>query len=58
MVYDLDDYSWPFKSESVIDVVAEHCLEHLIDHNRTMKEIHRRLVKGGQAKLKIPHFTW
>ena len=58
LVYDLDEYPWPFKTESVIEVVAEHCLEHLIDHNRAMKEIHRVLVKGGLAKIKVPHFTW
>jgi SAM-dependent methyltransferase len=36
----------------------EHCLEHLVDHNRAMKEIHRILRKGGTAKITVPHFTW
>jgi len=58
VVYNLDEYPWPFESNSVDEVVMEHCLEHLIDHNRGMKEIHRILKKGGIAKISVPHFTW
>lgn len=58
IVFDLDYYPWPFKTESVDVVVMNQCLEHLIDHNRAMKEIHRILKKGGVAKISVPHFTW
>jgi SAM-dependent methyltransferase len=58
VVHDLDDYPWPFKTESIDEIIASHCLEHLIDRNRAMKEIHRILKKGGIAKISVPHFTW
>lgn len=58
LIFDLDYYPWPIKSESVDEVIMYHCLEHLIDHNRTMKEIHRILKYGGVAKIKVPHFMW
>ena len=58
VAYNLDDYPWPFKTESVDEVLMKQCLEHLVDHNRAMKEIHRILKKGGAAKISVPHFTW
>jgi SAM-dependent methyltransferase len=58
LVCDLDLYPWPFKDESVDEIRIAHCLEHLTDHNRAMKEIHRILKKGAMAKVTVPHFTW
>jgi len=58
VVHDLDDYPWPFETESVHEIFASQCLEHLLDHNRAMKEIHRVLRKGGIARISVPHFTW
>ena len=58
VVHDLDRYPWPFESEVADEILMEHCLEHLIDHNRAMKEIHRILKKGGLARISVPHFTW
>jgi SAM-dependent methyltransferase len=58
VICDLDRYPWPFRDESAHEIVMAHCLEHLVDHNRGVKEIHRILVKGGVAKIEVPHFTW
>ena len=58
VVHDLDQYPWPFETESVHEVFMSHCLEHLIDHNRAMKEVHRVLTNGGIARIRVPHFTW
>ena len=58
VICDLDRYPWPFRDESAHEIFMAHCLEHLVDHNRAMKEIHRILVKGGVAKIEVPHFTW
>lgn len=58
IVHDLDNFPWPFESNSVDEVVMDNCLEHLIDCNRAMKEIHRILKPGGKAKIIVPHFTW
>ncbi len=58
MVWNLDDYPWPFDDDSLDEVYMDQCLEHLCDHNRAMKEVHRILKKGGTAKISVPHFTW
>lgn len=58
MVHDLDIYPWPFDDSSIDEVFMDQCLEHLIDRNRAMKEIHRILKKGGKAVICVPHFTW
>lgn len=58
VVHDLDQYPWPFETESVHEVLMSQCLEHLIDHNRAMKEVHRVLTNGGIAMIRVPHFTW
>lgn len=58
VVHDLNQYPWPFESDSITDIVMAHCLEHLVDRNRAMKEVHRILVEGGKATITVPHFTW
>ena len=58
IVHDLDQYPWPFGEESIDEIVMSQCLEHLIDHNKAMKEIHRVLRRGGIARISVPHFTW
>ena len=58
LVQDLNDYPWPFDAESVDELVMEHCLEHLLDRNRAMKEIHRIMRVKGVARIAVPHFTW
>ena len=58
IVHDLDEYPWPFASESIDEVTVDQCLEHLLDHNKAMKEIFRILKKGGKARISVPHFTW
>ncbi|MFH1904713.1 MAG: methyltransferase domain-containing protein [bacterium] len=58
LVWNLNDYPWPFDSNSIYEVVMHQTLEHLDDHNYAMKEIHRILKKGGIARISVPHFTW
>jgi len=58
IVHDLDVYPWPFEDNAVSEIVMSQCLEHIADHNRAMKEIHRILKPGGVAKISVPHFTW
>jgi SAM-dependent methyltransferase len=58
LVHDLNSYPWPFRSESVVEVAMHHCLEHLDDQNRAMREVYRILEPGGFAVIRVPHFTW
>lgn len=58
VVHNLDDYPWPFEPGSVNEIIMDQCLEHLVDHNRAMKEMHRILMADGFATITVPHFTW
>ncbi len=58
LVCDLNQYPWPFGSDSIDDVRMDHVLEHLQDRNRAVAEIHRILKTGGIARIRVPHFTW
>ena len=58
VICNFDVYPWPFKSESIDEIIMDQCLEHLVDHNRAVKEMHRILKPGGIAKISVPHFTW
>ncbi len=58
VIHDLDVYPWPWADDSVDRIEMHQVLEHLGDHNRAMREIHRILKPGGTAYLSVPHFTW
>jgi len=58
IVHDLNVYPWPFDSDSAMEVIMEQCLEHLVDRNRAMKEIHRILRPRGTVRISVPNFTW
>jgi SAM-dependent methyltransferase len=58
LVYDLNQYPWPFDSDSIDEVCMDQVLEHLQDRNLAVAEIYRILRPGGLAKISVPHFTW
>jgi len=58
IIHDLNMMPWPFDDQSVEKVLMSQCLEHLVDHNAAMGEIHRILKPGGKAVISVPHFTW
>ena len=58
VVHDLNVYPWPFGTGSIDEIAMHHCLEHLLDRNQAMREIHRILRPGGKANITVPHFTW
>jgi SAM-dependent methyltransferase len=57
VVYNLNDFPYPFPSESFELIEANHILEHLDDPFRVMKELHRLLVKDGTLVIRVPHFS-
>jgi SAM-dependent methyltransferase len=58
IVYDLNQYPWPFDDNWADEINMSQCLEHLDDRNAAMKEIYRILKPGCKAKIDVPHFTW
>lgn len=62
VVHDINDYPWPWESDSVSEVHCSHVLEHL-DHNRHnpervrfMNELYRILKPAGKATIITPHW--
>ena len=53
---DLSTFPWPWKSESVTEVRADHFLEHVVDYEATILEIHRILRPAGLFWARVPHF--
>ena len=56
-VVDLNEFPYPFKSESFDTILCSHVLEHLKDLSKVMNELHRILKKNGRLIIKVPHFT-
>ena len=54
--HDLSVFPWPFADASADVILAEHFLEHAIDFERTIHEIHRILKPEGILHFKVPHF--
>ena len=53
---DLSQFPWPFEDGTIDEVYSEHFLEHVLDFERTVTEIHRILKPGGIMHFKVPHF--
>ncbi|MCA9478560.1 MAG: methyltransferase domain-containing protein [Nanoarchaeota archaeon] len=56
-VMDLNKFPYDFKSNSVDYIYMDHVLAHLKYPNKTIKECHRILKKGGILEIKVPHFS-
>lgn len=57
VVFDLDQYPWPFESSTFDHVVCKHSISHLANFVRTVEEIHRITRSGGVVEILAPHYT-
>jgi SAM-dependent methyltransferase len=55
--WDLGQFHWPWTDNSIDEVLMNHVLEHMIDMERTVREIHRILKPGGLFHGQVP-FGW
>ena len=56
MCYDLSTFPWPFEDSSADEIFSSHFLEHVLDYERTILEIHRILKPDGIIHFHVPHF--
>ena len=56
VVCDLSAFPWPWETNSVDEIRAEHFLEHVDDYAAMNLEIHRILKPGGLLWFRVPHF--
>jgi SAM-dependent methyltransferase len=54
--FDLTQFPWPWADNTIDEVFSSHFLEHVVDFNRTILEIHRILKPGGIIHFRVPHF--
>ncbi len=47
----------PFEDNAFDEVLTEHVLEHIIDLDALLAELHRITKKDGAIKIFVPHFT-
>ena len=59
VVHDLTKFPWPFKPESVEEVVSSHFLEHVPGRLRVgfFDELYRVMVSGKTATFVVPYWS-
>ena len=57
VVHDLSQYPYPFQDNEFDLVESDHCLEHLSEPFRVMREIHRIARDGAEVIIRVPHFS-
>lgn len=57
VLWDLNNYPWPFKDNEFDIVYSSHCLEHLNDPKKALEEIWRISKPNAKLILIVPHFS-
>jgi SAM-dependent methyltransferase len=57
VVWDLDQFPYPFPDDTFDIVVCEHVIEHLQNVIGVMEELHRVSRPGGRVWVRVPHFS-
>jgi SAM-dependent methyltransferase len=57
VTHNLNEYPWPWASDSVTEIHAKDVIEHLDDFIAVMEEMHRILKVGGIAFIKVPYWN-
>ncbi|MBS3087467.1 methyltransferase domain-containing protein [Candidatus Pacearchaeota archaeon] len=56
IVVDLNNFPYPWESNSIDYINCDDTLEHLKEPERFWHEIHRILKLGARIKVKVPHY--
>jgi SAM-dependent methyltransferase len=57
VVWDIDQFPYPFSSETFSEIVMMHVLEHVTDVVKTVDELWRISKPGAIVRLEVPYFT-
>jgi len=57
MVFNLNQFPYPFENSRFDEIIAFHVLEHLNDPFTVMKELYRIIKPEGILHIKVPHFS-
>lgn len=53
--HDITDYPWPIEDDLVTEVYSSHCIEHIPDPMKMLREIARVGVLGCRVEIRCPH---
>lgn len=56
LICDFRRFPWPFRDDSIDEVLAIHVVEHLPDTIRVMEEIYRITRSGASVTIEVPHY--
>ena len=54
---DLDIFPYPFKNDSIDEILAIGVIEHVKDYRKCIEELKRILKPGATIFIRVPHFT-
>jgi SAM-dependent methyltransferase len=57
VVWDLNEFPYPFADSEFDLAVCEHVIEHLQNVILVMEELHRVTRAGGRVLVRVPHFS-
>lgn len=57
VIHDLNEFPYPFKDNSVDEILMDNILEHLLNPHKTMLELSRILKPKSKVTILVPHFT-
>lgn len=57
ILWDLNNYPWPFNDNEFDMVYSSHCLEHLNNTKKALEEIWRISKPNALVIVKLPHFS-
>ena len=56
-VINFNEFPYPYKNNSIDEILAFGLIEHLKDYEKSFKEFTRILKPSGFLHIKVPHFT-
>ena len=56
LVCDFTRFPWPFRDNTIDEVLAIHLVEHLPDTIRVMEEMYRMTRPGAIVTIEVPHY--
>jgi predicted SAM-dependent methyltransferase len=57
VVWDLENFPWPFDDESIDEIYCSHYVEHTSDLIRFMDEVYRILKQGHDCTILAPYYN-
>jgi SAM-dependent methyltransferase len=58
VVHDLEEFPYPFETDSFDEIYARHVIEHVESVSGFLDELHRICRPGGRVYINTPHYSY